>query len=191
MRAPSSGSPGSAADAGGGAVPWRRFADEAPDLAGAVRDRLLAARHHVLATLRRDGSPRVSGTEVDFHGPDLVLGSLWGAVKAQDLRRDGRFAVHANPGDGSMRGGDAKVAGRAVEVRDPAELRAFVAAARPLEPFQLFRLLLTQAVLTTPAADGQHILVESWWPGSPVVRFARFPSYPPRRLDDQDPAPRG
>ena len=165
------------------AVSWRRFADEAPELATAVRARLLAAKHHVLATLRRDGAPRVSGTEVDFHGPDLVLGSMWGAVKARDLRRDGRYALHANPEDGSMRGGDAKVAGLAVEVRDQEELRSFAEAAEPLQPFQLFRLLLTEAVLTTPAPDGQHIVIEWWRPGEPVARFARYPSYPPRRID--------
>src|SRR5919109_4476751 len=97
---------------------WQRFAEEAPELAEAVRAKFEAAKHHVLATVRRDGSPRVSGTEVDFYGPDLTIGSLWGAVKADDLQRDGRFALHANPGDGSMHGGDAKLAGVAVEVGD-------------------------------------------------------------------------
>jgi len=90
---------------------WEEFAREAPELAAAVRARFTATKHHVLATLRRDGSPRVSGTEVDFRGADLTLGSMSGARKASDLRRDGRFALHANPGDGSMAFGDAKLAG--------------------------------------------------------------------------------
>jgi hypothetical protein len=37
---------------------WKQFAAEAPDLAYAVRARFEAAKHHVLATLRADGSPR-------------------------------------------------------------------------------------------------------------------------------------
>jgi hypothetical protein len=86
---------------------WEDFLAEAPQLAAAVRRGFEAAKHHVLATLRRDGSPRVSGTEVDFRGPDLVLGSMGGARKAADLRRDGRFALHAHPGD-DMDQGDVK-----------------------------------------------------------------------------------
>src|SRR5438105_166624 len=100
---------------------WQQFSEEAPGLADAVRARLASTKHHVLATLRRDGSPRVSGTEVHFHGPDLVLGSMPGARKVHDLQRDGRFAIHANPGDGSMEGGDAKLAGLAIEIIEPAE----------------------------------------------------------------------
>src|ERR687891_293156 len=99
---------------------WRQFETEAPELAAAVRARFETTKHHVLATLRRDGSPPGSGTEVDFHDGDLTVGSMWEAVKARDLQRDGRFAIHANPGDGSLAGGDAKVAGVAVEVGDDA-----------------------------------------------------------------------
>src|SRR5215204_6233773 len=95
-------------------APWSTFEAEAPALAAATRARFTATKHHVLATLRADGSPRVSGTEVQFHGDDIVAGSMAEAVKVRDLRRDGRFALHANPGDGSMEGGDAKIAGVAV-----------------------------------------------------------------------------
>src|SRR5690349_4899851 len=96
---------------------WQEFDREAPGLADAVRARFVAHKHHVLATVRADGSPRVSGTEVQFREDgELTLGSMWRAVKALDLRRDARFALHANPGSGSMEGGDAKLAGRAVEI---------------------------------------------------------------------------
>jgi hypothetical protein len=153
---------------------WERFAEEAGDLAGAVRARFEATKHHVLATLRRDGSPRVSGTEVGFRGPDLTIGSMWGAVKARDLQRDGRFALHANPGDGSMEGGDAKVSGVAVEVVDPGELEAFRAASHPPPgPFHLFRLQLAEVVLTSVGEGGDHLLIQTWRPGEPVKRVER------------------
>ena len=146
---------------------WRQFAAEAPTLATAVRARFEANTSHVLATLRRDGSPRVSGIEVDFHGGDLVVGSMWRAVKARDLQRGGRFALHANPTEG----GDAKLSGRAVEVADPEERRAYTKGDEPPGPFHLFRLLLDEAVLTSVVGD--RLVIESWHPGAPPRRMER------------------
>jgi hypothetical protein len=146
---------------------WKQFAAEAPDLAYAVRARFEVAKHHVLATLRADGSPRVSGTEVRIVGDDLTLGSMTGAVKVADLRRDGRFALHANPGDASMEGGDAKVSGVAIEVPDDS------AASDPgVEESHSFRLDLTEAVLTS-IEGGDHLLIQSWRPGEGVKEVRR------------------
>ena len=153
-------------------VRWQQFAAEAPDLAAAVRGRFEAARHHVLATVRRDGSPRVSGTEVDFRGADLTVGSMYGAVKARDLQRDGRFALHANPGDGSMAGGDAKVAGVAEEVLGE-EPGGHTDDGDPPGPSHLFRLRLGEAVLTSLHPDGDRLVIETWRPGQGVVRRER------------------
>jgi hypothetical protein len=153
---------------------WDEFVTEAPDLAEAVRARLQAAKHHILATLRRDGAPRVSGTEAQIGSPDLTVGMMPGSMKARDLQRDGRFALHANPGDGSMDGGDAKVAGIAAEVTDPAELAAFTATFEtPPGPFHLFRLLLTEVVLTSLHPDGDRLVIETWRPGLGVQRVER------------------
>jgi hypothetical protein len=161
---------------------WREFAEAEPRLARAVRKRFEATKHHVLATVRVDGSPRVSGTEVAFHGSDLVLGSMWEAKKALDLQRDGRFALHANLGDGSMEGGDAKISGRAEEVVDPATVRTFANTAEAPEPFHLFRLDLEEVVLTSISSDGQALVIERWRPGGPPVTFERRGTDPPRRI---------
>ncbi len=62
-----------------------------------------AGKHKTMATLRRDGSPRISGTETQFKQGELWLGSMTKAVKAADLLRDGRVAVHGpttDPGGG-------------------------------------------------------------------------------------------
>ena len=153
---------------------WSDFTAEAPELAAAVEARLRATKHHVLATLRRDGSPRVSGTEVQFHHGDLTCGSMPGAIKARDLQRDGRYALHANPGDGSMEGGDAKVAGVAEEVTDEAELAAYRDVTAPPEgPFHLFRLRVHEAVLTSLHPDGDRLVIETWRPGAGVTRVER------------------
>lgn len=137
---------------------WHEFTEEAPELASAVRARFEANKHHVLATLRADGSPRVSGTEVAFSGKELTMGSMPQARKARDLRRDGRCALHANPGDGSMAGGDAKVSGTAVEMPSTDASHAF-------------RIELSEAVLT--AVEGDQLVITRWAPGEGVRRWQR------------------
>jgi len=155
---------------------WSEVEEQDPALAAAVLARFTAARHHVLATLTRDGSPRVSGTEVDVWRGDLVVGSMQHARKAVDLQRDPRFALHAHPGDGSMTGGDAKLAGTAREVVDAGELAAYVAERHPPEPFQLFRLELTSVVLTDLAGDG--IRVRTLRPGAGTTEVVRGSAAP-------------
>ncbi|MEV4555806.1 pyridoxamine 5'-phosphate oxidase family protein [Kitasatospora sp. NPDC049285] len=153
---------------------WQDFEQQAPELAERIRARFEAHKHHVLATLRRDGSPRVSGTEVDFHGADLFLGSMAGAVKAADLRRDPRCALHSNPGpDATMADGDAKLSARAVELTDPADLAAYEAElpAPPPGPYHAFRLEPTGATLTEVAGD--RLVISTWTPGRPVRRVER------------------
>jgi len=150
---------------------WAEVEALEPAFAAAVLARFTAARHHVLATLTRDGSPRVSGTEVDRWRGDLVVGSMVAARKAADLRRDPRFALHAHTGDGSMDGGDAKLAGTAHEVLDADDLAAFVAERHPPEPFHLFRLVLTSVVLTDLAGD--DLRVRTLAPGRALTTVVR------------------
>lgn len=105
---------------------WAAFEKADPDFAAAVRARFAQRPHHVLATLRRDGSPRLSGLNVDIRGGELWLGMMPGSMKAMDLRRDPRFALHSNPGeDETMPGGDVRVSGRALELLDPPELHRY------------------------------------------------------------------
>ena len=151
---------------------WQEFETQAPEMAERVRARFTWTKHHVMATLRKSGAPRVSGTEVDFWGPDLTIGSMWGSVKARDLQRDGRYALHSNPGDPSMQGGDAKISGTAIEVVEQ-ELSKYVRDKHPAEPFHLFRMLIDETVLTSVDAEGEFLLIETWRPGKPVVQFKR------------------
>jgi hypothetical protein len=95
---------------------WAKFEAEAPELAARVRGRLEAHGHKTIATLRRDGSPRISGTETQFEGEDLWIGSMQDALKARDLQRDPRYALHSASEDPDTWTGDAKVAGVAEEV---------------------------------------------------------------------------
>ncbi|PRW61800.1 pyridoxamine 5'-phosphate oxidase family protein [Actinopolyspora mortivallis] len=151
---------------------WQQFATECPELASVVRGRFEAGTHHVLATLRGDGGPRVSGTEVQFHDGELTLGSMWDAVKARDLRRDRRCALHAHPSDQHMEGGDAKVTAHAVEVTAQRDLDVYRdEVGPPPGPFHLFRLDLREVVHTS--VDGEELLIRLWRPGEGVTEFRR------------------
>ncbi len=78
---------------------WSRFEREAPEIASAGR-RLLSPNGSgiaFLATVRKDGGPRVHPVM-----PILAEGSLYVFVvnlgwKYRDLVRDGRYALHSSP----------------------------------------------------------------------------------------------
>ncbi|MFC8346158.1 pyridoxamine 5'-phosphate oxidase family protein [Streptomyces sp. NPDC057280] len=152
---------------------WSAFTAAEPDLARLVEERFGAFTHHVLGTLRRDGSPRLTGLEVRFLGGELWLGMMPDSLKARDLLRDPRFALHANPGEGqSMGGGDVRVSGRAFEVTDAAAKAAYGEEVEPPEPFHLFRTELTE-VVRTYVEDDKYLVVQVWKPGEPVRTLKR------------------
>jgi hypothetical protein len=98
---------------------WAQIEAEAPQLAGLARGILDAHKHKTIATLRADGSPRISGIEAEIEDGELRFGSMSGSRKGSDLSRDPRFALHSGSDDPPEWGGDAKLAGRAVEVSSP------------------------------------------------------------------------
>ncbi len=137
---------------------WGDFVGADPEFAASVRRCFAIRKHATLATLRRDGSPRISGTEVEFEDDtDLYLGMMAGSLKAADLRRDPRLALHcptedAPDDDPSAWLGDAKIAGLGVDVSDPAAE----------DGSHRFRIDVTEVVLTTVAGD--HLVIRSWHP---------------------------
>jgi hypothetical protein len=134
---------------------WSALEDGHPSFAASLARRFAAHPHHVLATLRADGSPRLSGLEVTFRWGALWLGMMHSSRKAADLRRDPRFALHSNPGAGTdLAGGDARISGRATEVTDPEALARYAGGQAPMPSrFHLFRTGITEAVLTTVEDD--------------------------------------
>ncbi|MGW6744939.1 pyridoxamine 5'-phosphate oxidase family protein [Streptomyces sp. NPDC055025] len=145
---------------------WADFRSAEPGFADTVRRRFEKYPHHVLATLRKDGSPRVSGLEVTFLFGELWLGMMPNSLKARDLLRDPRFNVQANPGSGDTTGdGDARIGGRAVAVTDATPLARFAAEAGPPLPFHLFRVELSEVVRT--GVEGAELVVRIWHPGRP------------------------
>lgn len=105
---------------------WRDVERAEPAFAQRVLDLFEARRHKTIATLRADGSPRISGIEVVFKDGELAFGSMPNARKGADLRRDTRFALHSatiDPVEGSEAQwpGEAKISGRAIQAGPPTE----------------------------------------------------------------------
>ncbi|MFG3035437.1 pyridoxamine 5'-phosphate oxidase family protein [Streptomyces sp. NPDC048330] len=160
---------------------WAAFEAAEPDFAAVVRERFGQHTHHALATVRKDGSPRLSGIEADFRFGELWFGMMPNSRKALDLRRDARFALMANPGPGTgMGGGDVRVSGRAVEVTDPETVARYVEEAGAPQPFHLFRAEPAEVVRTW--VEGEEIVFRTWAPGRPTRTIRRGnDDSPPRR----------
>lgn len=107
-------------------VTWQDFAAEAPKIAE-VFARRHKATHNLcfLATLRADGYPRISPMEPTLFGGHLILVGMPGTSKFRDLGRDPRFSLHTATIDPYVGEGDAKVWGRAVNLRDEEIHRGF------------------------------------------------------------------
>jgi hypothetical protein len=148
---------------------WNDFESAAPELAERVRRLLEAHTHKTLATVRRDGSPRISGTETAFVDGDLWIGSMWQARKAHDLQRDPRFALHSGSDDPPAWKGDAKLAGVAEEITDPALVKKINGTNAPPGPSHLFRLDLRE-VSTVGLNDARNALVIQVWTPERGVR---------------------
>ena len=144
---------------------WADVERDAPELAARVRERFLLRKHCTMATLRADGSPRISGTEVEFADGQLRIGSMPNAVKARDLLRDARVALHSatdDPPEGHPTAwrGEGKVAGRAVVVESPDDSHRFT-------------IDVTELVLTHLDAEGKQLVITSWHPGRGVREIRR------------------
>src|SRR5260221_9025133 len=76
------------------AVPgWKAIEQAEPEFATRVRRLFGAGTHKTIATLRADGSPRISGIECEFADGELKFGSMPGARKGGGLRRESRVGL--------------------------------------------------------------------------------------------------
>ena len=161
---------------------WQDVVDAEPAFAKDVKARFEAQKHKLLATLRKDGSPRISGIETTFADGDLWLGMMPGSRKAQDLQRDARFALHTSSvdppeGEQSAWAGDAKLSGRAIEEHDPQVRRRVLgqAGGGGSDPGEVpvFRLDIADVVLTRVGEPADHLLIQFWRPGRPLHAVKR------------------
>lgn len=151
---------------------WSEVEEAVPQLAARARGLFDAARHKTIATLRADGSPRISGIECEFVDGDLQFGSMVHARKGADLRRDARFALHGptvDPVEGKEAEwpGEAKVAGRAIH-------KGPLPAGEDGEPQgDLFVADVTELVVTSLNDEGTRLAVDWWTPEHGLRRIER------------------
>lgn len=147
---------------------WREVEQAEPAFAQRIRELFDAHRHKTIATVRADGSPRISGIEAEFKDGELVFGSMPNARKGADLRRDPRFALHSatiDPVEGSEASwpGEAKISGRAI-----------VAKQANGEPDgDLFHGDVTEVVHTHLNSEATLLVVEWWTPTDGLRRIER------------------
>ena len=144
--------------------PWKAIEDAEPEFAERVRRLFDAGRHKTIATLRADGSPRISGIECEFDDGEVRFGSMSGARKLADLERDPRFALHGptfHPVEGEEGDwpGEAKIAGRAIPA---GPVTTDESGEQP--DGQMYVADITEVVITALNAEATKLVVESWTP---------------------------
>lgn len=145
---------------------WREVVEAEPAFAARVQALFDAYKHKTIATLRADGSPRISGIEAQFVDGELTFGSMPRARKGADLRRDGRFALHSatvDPitGQEASWPGEAKISGIAVPLA-PSE-----------DDVDSFRAGVLEVVHTHLDEAATLLVVEWWTPSGGLRRIAR------------------
>lgn len=154
---------------------WADFEREDPALAERARLLLIGDRYAVIATIRKDGSPRVSGVDLVLADGDLWFAAALGSRLAGDLERDPRFALHGPPSPRSSWDGDAKLNGRAVREGDPgrAERAATALGVGDPDHYAIFRADLQQAIVTTDGEGADRLAIALWRPRHPTARMSR------------------
>lgn len=140
---------------------WNEVQAGAGEFASKVERCFAAGTNKTIATLRKDGSPRISATELEFVDGTITLGMMGGSMKLLDVRRDPRVAIHAPtvepPKNPAEHPGDAKLAGVLLEQSDHEEDPRFPGAGA-------FELDVHEAVLTYVDETETYLVIESWHP---------------------------
>jgi hypothetical protein len=140
---------------------WSQFAQSEPDLAEYGRERLSGGVAY-LATSRADGGPRVHPVTPIIGDGHLYVYMEPTSPKGHDLRRDGRFALHAAVENSDGGGGEFLIHGRAELITDPATRAAWDALAsyEPKERYILFELMLDFVLATV--YEGDEVIRRRW-----------------------------
>jgi hypothetical protein len=147
---------------------WDDIVKDAPEFAAKVRRRFEMGTNKTIATLRRDGSPRITAIEAQFTDGEVTMGMMADSLKMRDVRRDPRMALHSptiefEVGDPDWPG-DAKLAGRAIETPAPPDSEPGSGS---------FKIDIAEVVLTYVGTPADHLVIESWHPGQGWRRQTR------------------
>ena len=142
---------------------WKVFEDQSPELATLVYEKL-DRKIAYLATLRKDGSPRLHPVTPFIANGMLYIFTESSSPKIRDLNRDGRYALHCNVGGGGSLV-EVEITGEAVVIQDlhlrePAQ--RYAASSVIIDSYVLFEFHI------------RSVLVVEYDAGKPVIRRWRM-----------------
>jgi hypothetical protein len=151
---------------------WRQFTEGAPRVSAIFARRHAAAGNLcLLATLRADGSPRISPIEPRVFEDELWLVGMPDTTKFRDLGRDPRFCLHTATVDTEVSDGDAKLWGTVRDVADRALHQRWADALFADTGFDLrgeeFDVFYAADITSASSVEvgGGHMDVTIWKPG--------------------------
>ena len=142
---------------------WREIEADGPDFAARARARFDAYKHKRWRRCGRTGSPRISGIEVQFKDGQVELGMMPGSLKAKDLQRDPRVALHSgteDPREEPNEVVDAKLSGLANEILG--------------SDHHLFQVDVKEAVVISLGEPADHLVIETWREGKGLTSTKRY-----------------
>jgi pyridoxamine 5'-phosphate oxidase-like protein len=157
-----------------GPMKWSEFAAQAPDLAALGAEGFGEQNLCLIGTLRADGWPRISPTEVYFVDGQMLLGMMPRSRKVLDLERDPRLTVATPQCDREAKRGDFKLYGRAMPVGDAglrtrfADTQEAAIGWRPPDSIPLFAVEVESA---SYISFGEERRLLRWHPGGGVEQL--------------------
>lgn len=133
---------------------WKTLEEQHPALAAFGAERL-NGKVAYLATLRKDGAPRVHPMTPIIGRGHLFVFMEPTSPKGHDLQRDGRYAIHCSVSDSSGASGEFVVTGQA-RLIDNLEVRALavrLASYSPADRYVLFEFDVESAASTIYPED--------------------------------------
>ena len=140
---------------------WAEFEQAEPEMAAIGRQLVEKIPIMYLATVRKDGAPRVHPVCPIWAGDRVYVAVAPVSPKRWDLRRDGRYALHAMPG---KQDAEFYVTGRARLVPEADDRRAAGHTVHPAD--DVFELGIEQAMTAywENWAQPDTYPVRRWWP---------------------------
>ncbi|MDQ3916728.1 MAG: pyridoxamine 5'-phosphate oxidase family protein [Actinomycetota bacterium] len=147
-----------------GGLRWSEFSDETSELARDIAAVVERYRFALVATIRKDGTPRISAVETHLVGDDLVLVMIPNTRKAADVRRDNRLTLQSPITSAGDPGPEYKLRGLALPMESE-EARESAASAveaysgwRPRPAWLFLSVVLSDASHTKWSPDGTALM---------------------------------
>lgn len=142
-------------------ITWSEFLRDVPDIGKVVLDVFRSHPHHVIATIKPDGSPRVGGTNVQFTNDHMWIGAMPRAYRVSDLMRESRCSIHSAPLDEHLQRPDVQLDAIA-ELAGDTTARALLSNEVGAHEGKVF--LLKICSVRVLRVNGEELHVDSWNP---------------------------